>query len=138
MGFDWIYVNPLNYTGFSGSLYAIKDFYKFNPLFAPEDPGGEDPTSWAPLVKFIDACHERLQFSGIMVTHEVPKIFEIVNKVIMLHEGGVLFFGTPEEMLSSEDEVVQAFVAAGAKWVGQEAACHPPGLDQRKKDVHML
>ncbi len=33
LGVDWIYINPVSYPGFSGSLYAIKDHYKFNPLF---------------------------------------------------------------------------------------------------------
>ncbi len=32
MGFDWIYLNPFHYPGFSGSLYAIKDFYRLHPL----------------------------------------------------------------------------------------------------------
>jgi len=36
MGFDWIFINPVLYPGFSGSLYAIKDFYRLNPLFVPE------------------------------------------------------------------------------------------------------
>jgi starch synthase (maltosyl-transferring) len=33
MGFDWVYVNPFHYPGFSGSLYAIKDPYRLNDLF---------------------------------------------------------------------------------------------------------
>ncbi|HIJ64030.1 MAG TPA: DUF3416 domain-containing protein, partial [Rhodospirillaceae bacterium] len=33
MGFDWIYLNPFHYPGFSGSLYAVKDHYEINPLF---------------------------------------------------------------------------------------------------------
>ena len=33
MGFNWLYINPINYSGFSGSLYSIKDYYKINPLF---------------------------------------------------------------------------------------------------------
>ncbi len=33
LGFNWIYVNPVSYPGFSGSLYAIKDHYAFNPMF---------------------------------------------------------------------------------------------------------
>lgn len=32
MGFDWIYLNPVQYAGFSGSIYAIKDYYRLNPL----------------------------------------------------------------------------------------------------------
>ena len=31
MGFNWIYVNPFHYPGFSGSLYAIKDFSRLHP-----------------------------------------------------------------------------------------------------------
>ena len=31
MGFDWIYLNPFHYPGFSGSLYAVKDYFAFNP-----------------------------------------------------------------------------------------------------------
>ncbi len=42
MGFNWIYVNPINYVGFSGSLYSIKDYFKLNPRFAP----GKYSRSW--------------------------------------------------------------------------------------------
>jgi starch synthase (maltosyl-transferring) len=40
MGFNWIYVNPVQYPGFSGSLYAVKDHHRMNPLFVP--PGVHD------------------------------------------------------------------------------------------------
>jgi starch synthase (maltosyl-transferring) len=39
MGFSWIYVNAFHYPGFSGSLYATKDPYRLNDLFAD----GRDP-----------------------------------------------------------------------------------------------
>ncbi len=32
MGFNWVFVNPIQYPGMSGSLYSIKDFFRFNPL----------------------------------------------------------------------------------------------------------
>lgn len=32
MGFDWVFVNPIQYPGFSGSLYSIKDYLLFHPL----------------------------------------------------------------------------------------------------------
>lgn len=41
MGFNWIFINPIQYPGFSGSLYAIKDFYRLHPLVqdsSPEEP----------------------------------------------------------------------------------------------------
>jgi starch synthase (maltosyl-transferring) len=46
MEFDWLYLNPWHYPGFSGSLYAPKEFRRLNPLFVP---GGADPGSLEPL-----------------------------------------------------------------------------------------
>ena len=39
MGFNWLYINSIHYPGFSGSLYAVKDYYRLNPRFLP--PGTE-------------------------------------------------------------------------------------------------
>ena len=42
MGFDWIYVNPFHYPGFSGSLYAIKDLDQLHPLVQGESTDAPD------------------------------------------------------------------------------------------------
>jgi starch synthase (maltosyl-transferring) len=39
MGFDWLYVNPVHYPGFSGSLYAPKMHGRLHPTLGP--PGAE-------------------------------------------------------------------------------------------------
>jgi starch synthase (maltosyl-transferring) len=41
MSFNWLFLNPIQYPGFSGSLYAIKDFYRLNPAFAPRSERDE-------------------------------------------------------------------------------------------------
>ena len=46
MEFDWLYLNPWHYPGFSGSLYAVKEFRRLNPMFLP---AGADPMSLDPL-----------------------------------------------------------------------------------------
>ena len=33
LGFDWVFINPIHYPGFSGSLYSVKDYFSMNPLF---------------------------------------------------------------------------------------------------------
>jgi starch synthase (maltosyl-transferring) len=40
MGFDWFYINPWHFPGFSGSLYAPKELRRLHPLFLP--PGAEE------------------------------------------------------------------------------------------------
>lgn len=40
MGFDWVFVNPIQRVGRSGSLYSIVDYFKVNPRLVRAD-GGE-------------------------------------------------------------------------------------------------
>ena len=53
MNFNTVFVNPFHETGFSGSLYAIKNYYRLNPLFLGD---GNDPADFSPLSAFIKAC----------------------------------------------------------------------------------
>ncbi len=55
LGFNWLFLNPLQYPGFSGSLYAVKDFYRLNPLFVNE--GSQDPL--ADLARTLEVIHEQ-------------------------------------------------------------------------------
>lgn len=55
MGFNWIFANPFHATGFSGSLYAIKNYYQLNPILLKP---GQDTADWRPLKKFIAACKD--------------------------------------------------------------------------------
>jgi starch synthase (maltosyl-transferring) len=32
MGFDWVFINPIQKVGASGSLYSIADYFNFNPV----------------------------------------------------------------------------------------------------------
>jgi len=36
MGFNWVFVNPIQHPGRSGSLYSIADYYALNPLLVDE------------------------------------------------------------------------------------------------------
>ncbi|QJD28533.1 alpha-amylase family glycosyl hydrolase [Methylococcus geothermalis] len=42
MGFDWIFVNPIQQAGRSGSLYSIKDYFRINPAFVDGSAVAED------------------------------------------------------------------------------------------------
>jgi starch synthase (maltosyl-transferring) len=65
MGFSWIYVNAFHYPGFSGSLYAIKDPYRLNDLFA--DGRDQDEA----LRGFVDAAarHGLKVMMDLVVNH---------------------------------------------------------------------
>ena len=79
-------------------------------MFFDEPTTGLDPIIGNAILKLIDDIHKRFNFTGIIVTHEIPKVFEIVDKVAMLHEGTLLAKGSPEEIIASEDPIVQQFI----------------------------
>lgn len=42
MNFDWVFLNPFHATGLSGSLYAVADYYRLNPLVRGRAQGSDD------------------------------------------------------------------------------------------------
>ena len=75
-----------------------------------EPTTGLDPIIGHTILDLIKSCHKRFGFMGIIVTHDIPEIFEVVQKVAMLHEGRILAIGTPEEILSSNDPIIRQFI----------------------------
>jgi phospholipid/cholesterol/gamma-HCH transport system ATP-binding protein len=105
-----------------------------------EPTTGLDPVTGQTILTLIDSSHKRLKFTGIIVTNEVPKIFEVVDKVAMIDEGRILFEGSPEAILASEDSRIKSFIAGGLMWLQPESECHPEFMEKirRKKDIHAL
>jgi phospholipid/cholesterol/gamma-HCH transport system ATP-binding protein len=79
-------------------------------MFFDEPTAGLDPIIGHKIMNLINRIHKRFHFTGIIVTHEIPKVFDIVNRVAMLHEGAILTEGSPEEIVSSDDPIVQQFI----------------------------
>jgi phospholipid/cholesterol/gamma-HCH transport system ATP-binding protein len=80
-------------------------------MFFDEPTTGLDPITANNILALISSCHQRLKFTGIIVTHQIPKIFGIVEKVALLDEGKVLIAGSPDEILASDNPVVRQFVS---------------------------
>ncbi len=76
-----------------------------------EPTTGLDPIIAHAILNLIDSCHNRLKFAGIIVTHQIPRVFDIVEKVAMLHGETVLMTGSPEEIISSKDPIVRQFIS---------------------------
>jgi phospholipid/cholesterol/gamma-HCH transport system ATP-binding protein len=58
----------------------------------------------------ISDYQKKFDFTGIIISHEIPDVFFISQRVIMLNEGKILFQGPPEEIQESRDSVVQEFI----------------------------
>src|SRR3954453_21037020 len=77
MGFNAVYVNPFHYPGFSGSLYAVKDYYKLNPRFRGTARGSDE----ALLQGFTKAAQEHgLRVIMDLVVNHTPKDRELAAR----------------------------------------------------------
>jgi starch synthase (maltosyl-transferring) len=76
MGFDTVYVNPFHESGFSGSLYAVKDYFRLNPLFA-EDGSGDGERQLADFV--ADAVRHGLRPMMDLVINHTARDSELVR-----------------------------------------------------------
>jgi phospholipid/cholesterol/gamma-HCH transport system ATP-binding protein len=58
----------------------------------------------------ISDYQRRYGFTGIIVSHEIPDIFFISQRVAMMDGGRIVFEGTPEAIQKAADPVVQNFI----------------------------
>jgi phospholipid/cholesterol/gamma-HCH transport system ATP-binding protein len=77
-----------------------------------EPTTGLDPVRKNAILSMIAQYHKKFGFTAILVSHEIPDIFFISNRIIALYDRAVVFQGTPEELEAFEhpfkDEVLQS------------------------------
>lgn len=79
-----------------------------------EPTTGLDPIRKNAVHSMISDYQKKLGFTAIMVTHEIPDIFYIAQRILMLDEGRIVFSGTPEEIQKSMIPVVHQFIRGEA------------------------
>jgi phospholipid/cholesterol/gamma-HCH transport system ATP-binding protein len=80
-------------------------------LLYDEPTSGLDPITTRTINDLILKLQAELEVSSIVVTHDIRSAFRISNRVALLFEGALVFVGTPEEMVASEDEYVREFLS---------------------------
>ena len=75
-----------------------------------EPTTGLDPVISASIHRLIKTTHQKYGYTGVVISHEVPKIFEIADRVAMLYDGVIVETGTPEEIRSSSNPAVRQFI----------------------------
>jgi phospholipid/cholesterol/gamma-HCH transport system ATP-binding protein len=78
-----------------------------------EPTTGLDPIIVNSVFKYIKLTHQKIGFTGIIVTHKIPRIFPIVQKVALLNKGVIVASGTPDEIQQSTDPIVEYFLSGG-------------------------
>lgn len=71
---------------------------------------GLDPISLGVIAELIRRVNQALHSTSIMVTHDIEQSLKIVDQVVFLAHGEVLFSGSPDEIRQTDSEWVRQFV----------------------------
>jgi phospholipid/cholesterol/gamma-HCH transport system ATP-binding protein len=75
-----------------------------------EPTTGLDPIILNSIHRLIKRTHKEYGFTGLIISHEIPEIFEVADRVAMLHNGVIVETGTPEEIKNSSNPAVKQFI----------------------------
>ncbi|MGD0586392.1 MAG: ABC transporter ATP-binding protein [Oryzomonas sp.] len=76
-----------------------------------EPTTGLDPVIKRAIHHLIRETHIKFGFTAVVVSHEIPEIFDIAQNVAMLYQGEILQHGTPDEIQASTHPVVRQFIS---------------------------
>jgi phospholipid/cholesterol/gamma-HCH transport system ATP-binding protein len=74
-------------------------------LFLDEPSAGLDPITSAQLDQLILSLSQHLGITFVIVSHELPSIFNIAKRVIMLHNSKIIAQGIPLELKTHSNDV---------------------------------
>jgi phospholipid/cholesterol/gamma-HCH transport system ATP-binding protein len=78
-----------------------------------EPTTGLDPVTSRAIAELIVDFDQRLGVSSVVVTHDIPLVLAVAERVVFLHEGEFVFSGTSQQAQREAPTLVREFFAAG-------------------------
>jgi phospholipid/cholesterol/gamma-HCH transport system ATP-binding protein len=79
-----------------------------------EPTTGLDPITADSINNLIVQLKTELKITSIAVTHDMASAYKISDRIAMLHDGRIIYSGTPADIKKCDSEVVQQFIAGKA------------------------
>ena len=87
-----------------------------------EPTSGQDPVRKNAILSMIAQYQRKLNFTAILVSHEIPDVYFISNRILALYDRQIVFQGTPEELENFDhpftDEVINSMEALQKELTG--------------------
>ncbi len=92
-------------VAFARSLITEPEIVLFD-----EPTTGLDPIRKRMVHEMIAAQQREKGFTAVLVSHDIPDVFEVSQQVAMLEDGVIIASGSPEAVQASEEARVQGFL----------------------------
>jgi phospholipid/cholesterol/gamma-HCH transport system ATP-binding protein len=85
---------------------------QLNPkiMLFDEPTTGLDPARSLEIYRLFYKIQRELGYTAVIVSHDIPKIFNLADQVVLMHEGMAKVFSSSEEIQWSTDPIIQDFV----------------------------
>lgn len=80
-----------------------------------EPTTGLDPITSDAINDLIIDCTNKLGVTSIVVTHDMTSAYKVGHRFSMLHDGQVIFTGTPDEVRNTTHPIVRQFIEGRAE-----------------------
>lgn len=103
---------PAELSGGMKKRVALARALITNPeiILFDEPTTGLDPQRKFSVFDMIRSYRKRFGFTVVMVSHDVPEVFEISDRIAWLDAGEIKFWGTPDELLSEPPDDLKPFI----------------------------
>ena len=75
-----------------------------------EPTTGLDPTRSVEIYRLFHKIQLEWGYTSIIVSHDIPKIFNLADRIVVMHDGQAKVFNSSEEIQWSNDPVIHDFV----------------------------
>ena len=83
-------------------------------LFYDEPTTGLDPVMTDSINRLIRKFQNSEQVTSVIVTHEMRTVYDVSDRVLLIHEGKIQFDGSPKEIKQIDDPIVQQFITGNS------------------------
>jgi len=80
-----------------------------------EPTTGLDPIMSDVINNLIVKLADELKITSVVVTHDLASAYKVGHRIAMLHNGLVIFTGTPDEVKETDDPLVRQFIEGRAE-----------------------
>jgi len=102
-----------------------------------------DPIMTDKINDLILSLRNKLKMTSVVVSHDIASAYKIADKMAMIYEGRIIFFGTPAEIRASRNPYIQQFIrgqrklqyAVGSKDEEESALQKTVDIDEIKQRV---
>ena len=103
---------PAELSGGMKKRVGIARGMAVNPaiMLYDEPTSGLDPLTTGTITRLIMKLQRELKVTSVVVSHDIRSAFRMATKIALLADRHIVFFGSPEEMTTSQDRYVQDFL----------------------------